>query len=226
MGQGFCRSITSSRLYILWLYQVYRDLLAIYFGLHELFHLFVILNGFSPVRSRNFYSFGRSSVGDPTKSAHWLENLEYELVFRPQDNETGPELTAGSIRFLSSLIASSLTQNLVPSIIARTPVFFPGVALLSNSFVLSNLPSIEKMDSFTLLAFTVLHGAGVNPLRLHSLSPYGALIDVALAASMKCSEIMFIVHSFDSFKFRKESLALSNPPAYPTVNSGGSWLMT
>lgn len=42
-------------------------------------------------------------------------------------------LTAGSMMFRWSLTASSRTQKRVPSIMARTPVFLPGVARLSNS---------------------------------------------------------------------------------------------
>jgi len=105
--------------------------------------------------------------------------------------------------FRSSLIASSRAQNLTPSMIASTPVFLPGVALLSNSFVSMSLPSILKialphgyqylfkdnqtkspLTSFTRLAFTSLHPAGVNPVKTHSLTPYGALTAVALAASI------------------------------------------
>lgn len=41
--------------------------------------------------------------------------------------------TPGSIIFLSSLIASSLTQNFTPSTTTSTPVFFPFVTRLSNS---------------------------------------------------------------------------------------------
>lgn len=85
--------------------------------------------------------------------------------------------------FLSSLIASSLTQNLTPSMIANTPVFLPGVALLSNSVVDNNFPSILKMASFTREGLTSVQGAGVRPLNDHSDVPYGAFILVALAAS-------------------------------------------
>ena len=77
----------------------------------------------------------------------------------------------GSIIFLSSLIASSLTQNLTPSTIASTPVFFPGVARLSNSCVLCNFPSMLKTASFTLEHFTSVQGAGVRPERGHSETP-------------------------------------------------------
>ena len=116
---------------------------------------------------------------------------------------------AGSIAFLSSLIASSLAQNRVPSMIARTPVFFPGVALLSNSFVSISLPSIEKIASLTREAFTVVHGAGCNPDIAHSEMPYGAFIEVELAASTKCSEMTLITHSFVSMRFFRLSLAFS-----------------
>ena len=78
---------------------------------------------------------------------------------------------AGSMMFFSSLIASSLTQNLTPSTIANTPVFFPGVALDSNSCVENSFPSMEKMASLTRLGFTSLDGAGVRPVSAHSLMP-------------------------------------------------------
>ena len=54
--------------------------------------------------------------------------------------------------------------------------------------------------------------------------PYGALTDVLLAASAKCSETMFIVHSPLSTRFRKVSFAFSKPPANPTINIGGSFV--
>ena len=73
--------------------------------------------------------------------------------------------------FLSSLIASSLTQNLTPSIIANTPVFLPGVALLSNSVVENSLPSILNTASFTREGLTSVQGAGVRPLNDHSDVP-------------------------------------------------------
>ena len=79
--------------------------------------------------------------------------------------------TIGSIRFLSSLIASSLTQNLTPSTIANTPVFFPGVCLDSNSCVDTNLPSTLNTASFTRDACTALLGAGVRPESAHSEMP-------------------------------------------------------
>lgn len=79
--------------------------------------------------------------------------------------------TPGSMRFLSSLIASSLTQNLTPSTTANTPVFLPGVALLSNSVVDSSFPSMLKIASLTREALTSVHGAGVRPLKDHSEVP-------------------------------------------------------
>jgi hypothetical protein len=100
--------------------------------------------------------------------------------------------------FLSSLIASSLAQNLTPSTIARTPVFLPGVALLSNSFVSTSFPSIEKIASWTLAALIDLHGAGCKPVSAHSDVPYGEFIEVALAASMKCSEMILMQPKFQS----------------------------
>ena len=78
---------------------------------------------------------------------------------------------AGSMRFLSSLIASSRTQNLTPSMIANTPVFFPFVARLSNSLVSINLPSMANMLSLTRLQATEVHLAGVNPDKAHSEIP-------------------------------------------------------
>jgi hypothetical protein len=77
---------------------------------------------------------------------------------------------------------------------------------------LSSFPSIEKTASFTRVVFTVEHGAGVSPLRAHSDTPYGALMLVALAASMKCSDIMLITHSPVPCRLANESFALSNPP--------------
>lgn len=79
--------------------------------------------------------------------------------------------TVGSSKVFSLLIASSLAQNLVPSMIARTPVFLPGVARLSNSFVSISLPSMEKIASLTREALTVVHGAGCNPEIDHSDTP-------------------------------------------------------
>lgn len=134
--------------------------------------------------------------------------------------------TPGSMIFLSSLIASSLTQNRTPSMIASTPVFLPLVALLSNSCVLNSFPSTEKTASLTLDGLTSVQGAGVRPVSAHSEVPNGALMEQALAASMKCSEIMFIVHSFVEVRLARVSFAFENPPAKPTMNSGGSWFMT
>jgi hypothetical protein len=115
---------------------------------------------------------------------------------------------------------------------AKIPVFLPGVPLDSNSLrlkgvgrllramaedvgvwaCLSSFPSMEKTASFTRVALTVEHGAGVSPLRAHSETPYGALMLVALAASMKCSDIMLITHSPVPRRLTSESFALSNPP--------------
>ena len=107
----------------------------------------------------------------------------------------------------SSLIASSLTWNLRPSIMASTPVFLPGVALLSNSLDSTSLPSIEKTASCTREAVTVEHGAGCRPEMAHSETPYGALIEQALAASTKCSEMTLMTHSPVSFRLRRVSFA-------------------
>lgn len=51
-------------------------------------------------------------------------------------------------------------------------------------------------------------------------------MEQAFAASMKCSEMMFMTHSPVSVRFFRLSLALSYPPAYPTTKIGGSWLTT
>lgn len=50
-------------------------------------------------------------------------------------------------------------------------------------------------------------------------------MEVALAASRKCSEIMFRVHSEVSRRLRRVSLARERPPAKPIVKRGGSWFM-
>ena len=89
-------------------------------------------------------------------------------------------------------MASSRAQKRNPSTMASTLVFFPGVALLSNSFVSTSLASIEKTASLTREGLISVHGAGWSPVKAHSEMPYGALIEQALAASMKCSEMMFI----------------------------------
>ena len=133
---------------------------------------------------------------------------------------------AGSSIFLSSFKASSRAQNRIPSTIARTPVFFPGVARLSNSCVENSFASTEKIASLTREHLTTVQVAGVRPESAHSLIPCGALIEVALAASRKCSEIMLIVHSFVATRFARVSFALEKPPANPMVKSGGSWLIT
>lgn len=82
------------------------------------------------------------------------------------------KLTFVSIKVLSSLIASSLTQNRVPSTTAMVPLLLPGVVLLSNSRRLSSFASMLKTASFTLGARTVWQSyAGVSPLMVHSLAP-------------------------------------------------------
>lgn len=101
-------------------------------------------------------------------------------------------LTSGSMRFFSSLIASSLAQNRIPSMMASTPVFFPGETLLSNSFVSTSFASTENTDSLTRDALIFVHGAGRNPVSAHSDIPWGALIEVLFAASTKCSEMMLM----------------------------------
>lgn len=95
------------------------------------------------------------------------------IYFSQYSTQSGDhlQLTAGSIKFRSSLIESSRAQNLTPSMTASTPVFFPGVALLSNSCVFMSLPSTLKIASLTLLALTSLQGAGVRPVSAHSDTP-------------------------------------------------------
>jgi hypothetical protein len=51
---------------------------------------------------------------------------------------------------------------------------------------------MEKTASPTRSAFTVEQGTGVKPDIGHSDSPYAALMQVALAASTKCSETMLM----------------------------------
>lgn len=51
-------------------------------------------------------------------------------------------------------------------------------------------------------------------------------MEVALAASRKCSEMMLMVHSRVAARLRRVSFALEKPPAKPMVKRGGSWLMT
>lgn len=144
-----------------------------------------VLALFVPIRSRDFDSLGDPAVGDTTKPGHRFENLFItSAIFMYTRKETTQAHTAGSTMFFSSLMASSLAQNLTPSRIASALVFFPGVTRLSNSFISTNLHSTAKMASFTLLALIWLHGAGVRPVRAHSLTPYGALILVAFAASI------------------------------------------
>ena len=140
----------------------------LWFGefVHQLLVLF-------PIRTGDLKALCNTCVGDTSQSSNRLENLKHQelsvIVFSLPQRVCA--LTAGSIRFLSSLIASSLAQNLTPSTTANTPVFLPGVALLSNSWVFINLHSAEKMASLTLLAFTCEQGAGVKPLNAHSETP-------------------------------------------------------
>lgn len=84
-----------------------------------------------------------------------------------------PWPTSGSMRFFSSLTASSRAQKFTPSRIARTPVFFPGVAglRLSNSLTSCRWHSVAKTDSFTRGGLTMRDGAGCSPLISHSLTP-------------------------------------------------------
>lgn len=131
-------------------------------------------------------------------------------------------LTFGSRILRSSLMASSRAQNLTPSIVAIMPVFFPGDERLSNSFVSSSFPSTEKIASATRAGFTIDDGAGVNPETAHSLTPRGLLIEHALAASMKCSEMILMTHSPESINREIVSFGLSKPPENPTTNMGGS----
>ncbi|KAL1979967.1 hypothetical protein VTN96DRAFT_4852 [Rasamsonia emersonii] len=142
--------------------------------------------------------------------------------------ETGRKrrTTSRFTRLFSSLIASSRTQNRVPSMIARTPVFLPALTRLSNSLVSTSLPSTANIDSFTREAWTVEQGAWCSPAIFHSETPYGALTEVALAASTKCSEMMLMTHSPVSVRFFNVSFAFSRDPTKPTANRGGSWLMT
>ena len=51
-------------------------------------------------------------------------------------------------------------------------------------------------------------------------------MEVALAASRKCSETMLRVHSWVADRLRRVSLELAKPPVKPRVKMGGSWLMT
>ena len=51
-------------------------------------------------------------------------------------------------------------------------------------------------------------------------------MEEALAASMKCSEIILTVHSLVERRLARVSLALERPPANPIVRSGGSWFMS
>lgn len=65
----------------------------------------------------------------------------------------------------------------------------------SDSWILSSswaCNSTARTASFTWAGFTCVYGALCKPASSHSETPYGVLIDVAFAASMKCSEIMFI----------------------------------
>lgn len=48
---------------------------------------------------------------------------------------------------------------------------------------------MANIDSCTRLAFTVEQAAGVKPESVHSETPYGAFMDVELAASIKCSDM-------------------------------------
>lgn len=79
--------------------------------------------------------------------------------------------TAGSTMLRSGLTASSRTQNRTPSTTASTPVFFPGVARLSNSCVLSSRPSTLKTASWTREHATAPQGAACRPESDHSDTP-------------------------------------------------------
>lgn len=79
-----------------------------------------------------------------------------------------------------------------------------------------------KTDSWTREHLTSVQGAGCRPESAHSEIPKGALMDVLFAASMKCSEMIFMVHSPVSTRFRSVSLAFEKPPANPTMKIGGS----
>lgn len=125
-------------------------------------------------------------------------------VMRPYDI---PPSYATGRRMLKSIwpcfasIASSRTQNLVASMMAKQPWGFTDDLLVLESTTSISFAFIEKIDSWTRAAFTVVLGSWCKLDRVHSETPCGASTEQALTASMKCSNNTLRVHSPVSLSF-------------------------